>query len=204
MCSRSTPVAFSSPKGGQFKGKGTAQTSTVLSTKSFTLQISLLGLSTYHWSQRLPKKAKNIQTRCFYTVKSNKGFISPCLLILFTKYWEKSLAHGRTISPSYAKIFFWEIASSYISKRFLRVWQELHNMGDSVSSLWCQRWQSIALAQQKRILCLFQTLLKVEMHLHPVECFEGLSAVHWMLCLRAPKRLEKNKEKKRILILVPV
>ena len=53
---------------------------------------------------------------------------------------------------------------------------------------------------------MFQTLKEVEMHLHPVECLDHLagdkavreefSAIYLMLCLCAPKRLEKNKAKK--------
>lgn len=68
----------------------------------------------------------------------------------------------------------------------------------------CQRWQSIAIAVQKRILWMFQTLKEVEMYLlsalitwvEDKVTRQKHSVIYLMLHLHALKRIEHNKFKK--------
>lgn len=128
--------------------------------------------------------------------------MSSSFLILFTNYCGKSLAHGRTTPLSYAKIFSGRLLVLTHLRGTMEYDKNTQYKWLCVRALlWCQSWQSIALPQQRRILCLFQMLLHlhpVEMHLHPDECFEEMSVINWVLCLRATKVLENNKAKNGI------
>lgn len=155
------------------------------------------------------------------TIKCRTQHISIQLNFSFLqqKVYHDHLLMAR-ISPQAMPSFSWESACSYTPKLCQGVWQEWHDMYDCMpmlhpkpwpswsprASLGRQGWQSVALAGQKMILCMFQTLKEVERDLHPVDCFDHLaggkavreefSVIYLMLCLCAPKGLQNNRAEK--------
>lgn len=112
MCSRSTPIAFSPLKGGQFKGKkpkhiqGSHQ---VLSTKHFILQIFLCWASLPTNTDRAYQgmiagpKDKTYNPTCLYTAKLS--FLQQKVYLILTNYWEKFLAYAGTIPHKLCQVF---------------------------------------------------------------------------------------------------
>lgn len=113
MCSRSTPIAFSPLKGGQFKGKKKNKhvqcSHQVLSTKHFTLQIFLCWASLPTNTDRAYQgmiagpKDKTYNPTCLYTAKLS--FLQQRVYLILTNYWEKFLAYARTLPHKLCQVF---------------------------------------------------------------------------------------------------